>query len=115
VDRWVEGYVRAWETNDPEDIDALFTDDARYYTAPWRKPWSGRDGIVEGWLERKDEQGQWSFRWEVIGIDGDLAFVRGWTDYPHEGETYDNLGVIRVAADGRCSEFTEWWMERNGS
>jgi hypothetical protein len=31
VDRWMERYVRAWETNDPGDIGALFTDDARYY------------------------------------------------------------------------------------
>ena len=62
---------------------------------------------MRGEARRKDQPGQWWFRWEVIGVDDDLAFVRGWTDYPHEGETYHNLWVIRLAAEGRSSEFTE--------
>lgn len=33
---WVDGYVRAWASNDPDDIGRLFTDDATYYTAPFR-------------------------------------------------------------------------------
>ena len=27
---WLDRYVRAWRTNDPEDIAGLFTDDATY-------------------------------------------------------------------------------------
>jgi hypothetical protein len=108
---WVERYVRAWETNDPDDIGVLFTNDARYFTAPYREPWSGREGIVEGWLGRKDDPGDWSFRWETLAVCEDLGLVRGWTSYPHEGEEYSNLWVIRLEDDGRCSEFTEWWME----
>jgi hypothetical protein len=30
VERWMDGYVHAWTTNDPGDIAALFTDDANY-------------------------------------------------------------------------------------
>ena len=26
---------------------------------------------------------------------------------PH---TYSNLWVVRLDAEGRCTEFTEWWM-----
>jgi uncharacterized protein (TIGR02246 family) len=110
VDAWVDRYLRAWTTNDPEHIADLFTEDARYYTAPHRAPWSGRDGIVAGWLDRKDEEGTWEFRYEVLAVVGDLAFVQGWTIYPNDGERYGNLWVIRVARDGRASEFTEWWM-----
>ena len=46
VEQWVKAYERAWASNDPEEIGALFTDDARYYTAPHREPWTGRDTIV---------------------------------------------------------------------
>ena len=112
VEAWIEGYKRAWTTNDPEDIGGLFTDDAAYYTAPFREPWSGRDAIVQGWLDRKEEPGEWTFRWEILAIDDDLAFVRGQTGYPQEGKTYSNLWVIRLR-DGRSSEFTEWWMEHS--
>jgi SnoaL-like domain len=116
VQDWVERYVRAWDSNDPQEIGALFTDAAEYYTAPFREPWRGRQGIVEGWLDRKDEPGDWAFRYEVMGIDGDMAFVQGWTEYPNdEPPKYSNLWVIRLAADGRASEFIEWWMADDGS
>jgi ketosteroid isomerase-like protein len=117
VDSWVDRYVRAWRTNDSDDIGGLFSEDARYYTAPYREPWSGREGIVAAWLDRKDEPGGWEFRHELLGVDGDVGFVRGWTRYAptaEEAETeYSNLWVLRLTPDGRCSEFTEWWMEHS--
>jgi uncharacterized protein (TIGR02246 family) len=112
VEAWMEGYQRAWTTNDPEDIGRLFTDDAAYLTAPFRQPWAGRDAIVEGWLDRKEEPGEWTFRWQLLAIANDLAFVQGQTEYPKEGKTYSNLWVIRLP-DGRSSQFTEWWMEHS--
>ena len=110
VEAWMLGYVRAWASNDPNDIGTLFTDDAQYFTAPSRQPWSGRQAIVDGWLDRKDEPGDWEFRFEPLAVAGDLAFVRGWTRYK-DRPSYDNLWVIRLAPDGRCSSFTEWWIE----
>jgi uncharacterized protein (TIGR02246 family) len=111
VERWMQGYMKAWQSNDPKDIGPLFTEDAEYYTAPHREPWRGRQGIIEGWIDRKDEPGDWSFRHEIVALADDLAFVRGWTDYPNdEPNSYSNLWVIRLDEEGRCSEFTEWWM-----
>jgi ketosteroid isomerase-like protein len=112
AEAWVERYLRAWASNDPDDIKALFTEDARYYTAPHREPWEGRPAIVDGWLDRKDEPGTWSFRYEVLGTDGDLAFVRGWTtSLKDDPPDCTNLWVIRLSEDGRASEFIEWWMD----
>ena len=111
VERWIERYVHAWETNDPEDVGSLFTDDARYYTAPYRVPWSGRDGIVAGWLGRKDDPGTWSFRSEILAVADGVAFVRGWTTYRgDQPPDYSNLWMIRLEDEGLCSEFVEWWM-----
>jgi uncharacterized protein (TIGR02246 family) len=112
VEAWVDRYVRAWTSNDPEDIEGLFTDEARYFTEPSAKPWVGRDTIVRSWLERRDEPGQWEFRYEPLALAGDLAFVRGWTRYLDDRPRgYDNLWVIRLAEDGRASEFTEWYIK----
>ena len=108
---WVDRYVHAWGTNDPEDIAALFTDDARYLTAPHREPWTGPDEIVRGWLGRKDDQGDWSFDYDVLAVTPELAFVRGLTEYRSQAASFSNLWVLRLEEDGRCSEFTEWWME----
>ena len=111
VERWIEGYIEAWGTNEPKDIASLFTEDARYYTAPDRDPWTGRDAIVAGWIDRKDEPGGWTFRYDPMAECDGLSFIRGWTEYVDPPTRYSNLWVIRLESDGRCSEFTEWWME----
>ena len=107
---WIDGYMRAWNSNDPDDIGALFTDDAAYYTAPFREPWRGRAGVVAGWLDRKDEPGETSFTWRPLVVTDDVSIIEGTTTYPDE--TFSNLWVIRFGEDGRCREFTEWWMEQ---
>jgi uncharacterized protein (TIGR02246 family) len=113
VSAWVDRYVQAWNTNDPAEIGALFTDDAVYYHAPFAAGWHGRATIVAEWLGRKDEPGDTTFRYEVLAAQDGLGIVRGWTHYhtqpPRE---FSNLWVIRLGADGRCSEFTEWWMQK---
>jgi len=109
----VERYKRAWASNDPTDIGDLFTDDAAYFTAPFRESWRGRQAIIAGWLGRKDDPGSYQFSYEVLGATDSLAFVQGRTSYPDlvPPKEYSNLWVLRLTADGRCSEFTEWWME----
>jgi hypothetical protein len=110
LEEWVEGYQRAWNSNDPEQIGALFTDDARYYTEPFATPWRGRPAIVDAWLDRKDEPGQASFDWQPLVITPDVSVVVGTTTYRDPPKVYSNLWVIRLDPEGRCREFTEWWM-----
>lgn len=109
--RWVDAYEVAWETNDPDQIGALFTDDAQYRTRPYRDPIVGRDAIVAWWLQHRDEHGTWDFDDLVLGVSEDLGFVQAETVYAEpEMRTYHNLWVIRLDEAGRCREFTEWWM-----
>jgi hypothetical protein len=110
VKTWMDGYVAAWETNDPAHIGDLFTDDARYHTAPFREPWVGRDQIVASWIQRGDDLGTWTFAWHTLAVAGDQAFVQGKTTYTN-APSYWNLWVIRLDPEGRASEFTEWFME----
>jgi ketosteroid isomerase-like protein len=113
AEHWISGYLRAWETNDPGDIRALFTDDAEYRDGPATEPWTGHEAIVAGWLGQKDEPGTWSFTHELVAVDGDTAVVRGRTSYPQstdKSSVYDNLIVLRLAPDGRARSFTDWWI-----
>ncbi len=113
VERWMDLYRAAWTSNSPDDVTDLFTEDAVYHARPFDpEPWQGHQGIVVGWLEHSDEPGTWSFDWNLIGLDGDTAFVQGETNYEDEPD-YDNLWVIRFADDGRAREFTEWFMARD--
>lgn len=109
VTLWVEAYRRAWESNEPGDIRALFTEDADYLTEPFAEPWRGHDEIVEEWLEARDEPGETGFDWQIVAVEGDTAVVRAVTPYIGKA-TYHNVWVITFAPDGRASGFTEWWM-----
>jgi len=116
VDKWITAYRAAWESNDPGDIGALFTDGALYYNEPFSEPARGRDAIVARWLERQDDPGTTTFTWKLLSeVDG-LAFVQGETDYGVA--KYSNLWVIRFApssqsASPEATEFTEWWMDQS--
>ena len=50
------------------------------------------------------------FRWHLVAVTPDVAFVQGETIYRTPRHTYSNLWVIRLDTEGRCTEFTEWWM-----
>jgi hypothetical protein len=110
LERWIDSYLGAWASNDPEEIAALFTEEAVYFTAPFRDPWRGREAIVGGWIQRADRDGNWLFEHDIQAIGDGLGFVRGRTTYHEPPTVYSNLWVIRLEGDGRSSEFTEWWM-----
>ena len=120
VERWIEGYRRAWTTDAPEDIAALFTEDAIYSPFPWpreQRNWTGRDTIVSKWIGHGDSKIGWRFDHEVLAVEGDTAVIEGWTYYDRgEGEpweeAYANIWVIRFAADGRARSFAEWWVQK---
>ena len=114
---WIDGYVTAWNSNDEADIAALFVDDAEYRYEPWGEPERGVDAIVASWLKSRDEPGDCTFEWDVVGVDGDRAFVQGRTVYAPTDEQpverdYANLWVVDLADDGRARSFTEWFMRR---
>ena len=114
VTTWVEGYRRAWESNQPDDIRAIFTEDASYYGGPHEEPWVGHPAIVAGWLDHQDPPGSTTFEWHPVAVEGNVAVVQcvsGYGDGP-KGGTYDNLWVIRLADDGRATEFTDWYIAR---
>ena len=90
VTDWVSGYVRAWHSNDPEEIGELFAQDAAYYPAPYDEPWRGRAAIVRQWLARRDEPGAATFSWHPVTVGPDLSIVQGVTAYPDR--TYTTCG-----------------------
>lgn len=108
-EEWMARYLRAWDSNRPDDIRALFTEDAEYYPAPHVRPAIGHGAIVEWWLGARDEPGDHGFSWRPVVVTPTTAVIRGRTDYA-DGRSYENLWVIEFAGDGRASRYTEWYM-----
>jgi ketosteroid isomerase-like protein len=113
ITKWLARYLEAWTTNDPATIVSLFSEDAVYRPTPFSSGWRGHDDILAGWLDRKDEPGEWTFDHDIVCATPELAVVRGRTTYPREGADYSNIWLVEFDPDGRCRAFTEWWVERN--
>ncbi len=110
---WIQGYIHAWTTNDAEDIGRLFAKEADYYTGPFDAPWQGRDAIIAGWLDRRDDFRNVRFRYEILAVENDVGVMRGWTTYLGRPlREYSNIWVVRFDGRELCTEFTEWWIER---
>lgn len=110
-EKWTRAYVEAWTSNDPGQIGALFSDDARYLTSPDSEPRIGREAIVAGWLDDRDDPGSWTFEWEILEEHDGFVAIQGRTEYPAERD-YLNLWIVRLDPDGRATAFTEWYMPR---
>jgi ketosteroid isomerase-like protein len=123
--RWLDDYVEAWKTYDPDRIAALFAEDVEYRYHPYDDPIRGRDAVVESWLgegehddaSSRDAEGTYEASYAPIALDGDVVVATGSSTYferpggPVE-KIYDNCFVMRFDAEGRCREFTEWFMKR---
>ena len=113
---WLDRYVSAWRTYDPEAIGDLFSVDATYRYHPEDEPVTGRAAIVADWLRSPDDPASWRSRYEPFAVEGDRAVMRGSTDYmAADGATvqrrFYNVWVCHFDDDGRCRDFTEYYME----
>jgi ketosteroid isomerase-like protein len=114
---WLERYFAAWASNDPDEVAALFSDDAEYSWGSFREPARGRDDIVRWWTDGGAQAGlRTSF--EAIAVEGDRG-VAHWTasfDAP-EGGTTDLDGILVCTFDGagRCTLHREWYDRRETS
>lgn len=117
VTAWLDAYVRAWKTYDPQAIGALFSEDAVYAYNPFSEPVRGRAAIVASWLEQADAPGTYDGHYEPILIEGNSAVTNGKSLYfKQDGSTlrveWNNIFVLRFDDEGRCTEYREWYMQR---
>ena len=115
---WLDAYGRAWLSNDPADVAALFTEDAVYSWGPYREPARGRDAIVEAWVADPMDQRDVRFSAEPLAVTGDVG-VGHWSvsfvsaAAPDVRTELDGILVLRFGDDGRCREHREWYMRRD--
>jgi ketosteroid isomerase-like protein len=122
VQDWLDRYSAAWLAYDEQAIRSLFAPDARYRYHPY-DPGSdmvvGVDAIVKDWLDpqNRDAEGTYDSHYETYAVEGDRAVAVGWSRYYEDASKaklareYHNAYLLRFDAEGRCSEFTEFFMQ----
>jgi hypothetical protein len=113
LDAWMDGYVLAWSTNETDHIEALFTPDAVYDPQTADGEWEGLEEIVSRWQAIDDDEENWDFEWRPVVESDDIAVVTARTRYFDPPMSFRNLFVIHFDADGRCRDFTEWYIEED--
>ena len=98
--RWADTWRRAWEALDVDPIAALYADDARLTTQPFRDVDLGRTGVTEyvtGAFAEEREVRAW-FGEPVV--DGDRASVEWWAALLEDGAEVTLAGTSIAAV--RC-------------
>ena len=122
---WLDSYVAAWLSYDGDDIGALFTEDVAYRYHPFDDPIVGRKAVVASWLgesdsdgaSTRDAPGTYSARYTPVAVDGDVVVATGTSSYSEQPDgpivrIYHNCFVMRFDNEGRCREFTEYYLRR---
>lgn len=110
---WLDAYKRVWEDRDPEAAADLFTADAAYHETPFEAPARGRDGIRDYWSDATRYQAGIEFSYEVLATTGSAGIAHWHCQFtrPTADSTVelDGIFVVELDADGKCTEFREWW------
>jgi hypothetical protein len=113
--RWLDAYVEAWKSYDPGQIGELFSEEAEYHYRPRDEPVRGRQAIVDSWLADRDAPGTYDGRYSPLAIDGEVHVSHGVSSY-FDGQgrlrdEYSNVFLCRFDAEGRCTSFTDYWIQ----
>jgi ketosteroid isomerase-like protein len=122
---WLDRYVAAWESYEPDAIADLFSEDVVYRYHPYDEPIVGRDAVVASWLgegesddaSTRDEPGTYEASYSPVAVDGDTVVAAGTSTYLDSpggsvDRVYENCYLMKFDGDGRCREFTEYYMKR---
>ena len=85
----------------------------------------GRDAVVASWLgegesddaSTRDEPGTYEAGYSPVAVDGEVVVAAGTSTYLDSpggsvDRVYENCYLMRFDGDGRCREFTEYYMKR---
>ena len=111
ADRWIESYRQAWESGDSHAAAALFSDDARYWSSPFRDPHVGRAGVLEYWSGATGTQSDTRVVMGTPLVDGSHVAVEWWASFREDGDPITLPGVLLLAfgRDGLCTLLRENW------
>ncbi|MEV2219004.1 nuclear transport factor 2 family protein [Nocardia vinacea] len=110
VQKWVDGYERAWRAPGTAMLGELFTRDIEYLVSPWAEPIVGLEPLEVFWeAERSGPDEAFTMAAEVVAVQDSTAVVRVSVEYRWDTlSRWRDLWVLRFDSDGRCDRFEEW-------
>ena len=112
---WLNRYVAAWLSYEPDEIAALFNKDVSYRYHPFDDPIVGREAVVASWLgvdasgnaSTRDAPGTYEAEYSPVAIDGDTVVATGTSRY----RELPDGPVVRTY--GNCFTSAPRWSTRS--
>lgn len=114
--RWARVWRDAWEARDAGAIVALYAPGCRHWSAPFRDPGIGPDG-VRAYLDRVFGEEREILAWfGTPVVEDDRAAVDWWATLVENGReiTLAGISVLRFDRDGQVVEQRDAWNEAEG-
>jgi ketosteroid isomerase-like protein len=113
---FVDGYGRTWESWDVPAFVDLFSNDVVYVAHSTQETVVGREALKRYLQKEATEQGEVSVCMGEPVIEGDRVAAEFWVTARSEGEAATITGclIARLASDGRCADFREYWFDIEG-
>jgi hypothetical protein len=109
---WIEGWSRAWPAADADAVAALYADEARFRSQPFRELQNPR-AYAEWAFSEQDEAECW-FGEPIVA--GNRAIVEYWAivRFQEKDETIAGIAVIHFRPDGLVAEQHDYWNAHEG-
>jgi hypothetical protein len=115
---WIDGWSRGWPTEDADLIASLYTEDAVYWSHPFREPHVGSAGAHDYAAQAfLDETLVRCWFGEPVAV-ANRAAVEYWAilrTIDGKDRTLAGTTMLRFAPDGRVAEHREYWDMRDGA
>jgi len=113
---FVDAYGRTWESWDVPSFVDLFSDEVVYVAHATEETVVGRTALASYLRKEAADQGDVSVRMGNPVIDGDRVVAEFWVTRSSEGGDWTTTGcfIARLAPDGRCVDFREYWFDIEG-
>jgi ketosteroid isomerase-like protein len=109
---WIEGWSHAWPAADADAVAALYAQDAKFRSQPFRAMQDPR-AYAEWAFSEQDDAECW-FGEPIVA--GDRAVVEYWAVVRFQGkcETIAGVALIRFGRDGLVAEQHDYWNAHEG-
>lgn len=111
---WLDSYGQAWKKRDPKAITNIFSEDALYFEKPFKKPFIGKKGIHQYWVNNAQvNQKNVNFGYSKTTVSDTSGLAHWWATFTlvDTGERVEIDGFLMADfnRDMKCTCFREWW------
>lgn len=115
--KWLSSYGMAWEEGDPQQAANLFAEGASYQVTQFDEPMVGKEAIQIYWLAGPgSNQKEVSFSYRIISVRGNEGIARWQANFQRTDSNnsveLDGILIAEFDDSGSCTDFKEWWHQR---